>query len=530
MRADKAPLGEDNQSVSLGKRTAKSASAILVSRAFTFVAVGLSFIFIVRLLGPSTYGIYTLALAMAGTVGALGDFGLSSMVMKFIPQTISRHNMKEVRSIYVNSLAVLLIETMAFSILSVILGSMIATYMLHDAQYSYVFQIASFNIVLSMLYVFTYSTLIALGRNRQIVSIVVMQSAIQAVLSVIFALLGFGALAPLFGLFIGYAVATVYAHMLIMKGFAGIRPTKGIETKRWKPMLKFSLPISLSVVAGTFATNISLLVLGYFTASFVVGNFGLTFKFANMFDVFLGAIGAALLPAFSIALASKEMRKKITEYYNYSVYFALIFAAPIILYLIILSTPFSYTLFGSVYSLAPYYISAMSVGIILIMITAYTTNLMVSLGMVKSLLKANVMGAIIQIALLPVLIPLFQGLGLAILMFVLVPAIVDMLFLRSINRKFKISLDAKPILKVTLAAIVSSLFILPLVYVFGGANIPLLIAAFVEQLFVYPIMLVLIGGVDKRILETIKGITWSIPILGRIVEYLVFYATLFLRV
>ncbi|MGC8537889.1 MAG: oligosaccharide flippase family protein [Candidatus Micrarchaeia archaeon] len=55
-----------------------------MSKVFSFLFVGVAFILITRILGPTGYGVYVLATAIAGVFGSVGNFGIATALNRFI--------------------------------------------------------------------------------------------------------------------------------------------------------------------------------------------------------------------------------------------------------------------------------------------------------------------------------------------------------------------------------------------------------------------------------------------------------------
>ncbi len=70
----------------VGSATASVASLMVFGRFAAMFVSGITFIIVARLLGPSVYGIYVLAISYAGFFGGIADLGVSTALNKFIAQ------------------------------------------------------------------------------------------------------------------------------------------------------------------------------------------------------------------------------------------------------------------------------------------------------------------------------------------------------------------------------------------------------------------------------------------------------------
>ncbi len=521
-----------NSAMVLGRRTASIASSLFITKALTFLVMGLAFILIVRLLGPASYGIYTLALATAGFFGALGDMGVSTAFIKLIPQYMQKKNTGKIRSLLANGFVIMVIESGVFTILAFALSGFVAQNVFHAVSDTLALQLVSFTIILSVVWVGGYSTLIALGRGGSLAKAVSIQVMLQASISLALALLQFGAIAPIIGLLVSYLGGAAYSISASYPRTQSKEKTV-VSTAEWKKLLSFSLPIGISSalngVSSTLVANISIIILGFYSTALVLGNFGAAYKAISLFDVLLGSIGLAILPFFSVALSSKKITRQINKYYNYSIYFALLFAAPIIFYIVFLSQPFSYTLFGATYSAAPLYMAIMAIGTLLIVVNTYTTNLLIGAGKVGKVLKYNLIVAAVQLLLVWLVVPNFAGLGLVLLMFIVMPLLSNVLFLNRAKISFNASLEYGTLGKVLLSALISALLTVPLQLLLGSNSIPLLIASAALVLVVYPVIISLLKGVDRERLSILNRVTRGLPVFGQLMRLLTGYTSIFLR-
>ncbi len=491
--------------------------------------MGLAFILIVRLLGPSSYGVYTLVIATAGFFGAFGDLGLSTMFVRTIPQYVAKKQFDKVKSTLVNGYAILIIESGLFTILAFALSGFVATSVFHTPSDTFALQLVSLTIILSVMWSASYNVLIGLGKGGKLIKVVIVQGLLQAFVSIALVVLGLGAIGPILGLITSYAASAIYGAWLILQE-PGIRQDKmGFALKSWSGILHFCVPVGLSVTITSLVTNFSLIVLGWYASSAVIGNFGAAYKAIGVFDVLLGSIGIALLPFFAVALIDKKITKEISKYYNYSLYFVFLIAAPIVFYIVMLSKPFSFTIFSGTYTLTPLYLALMSIGTLIIVVGSTTSNLLIGAGKVRKVLKYNIIAAIVQIILLPILVQPLTGLGLVLLMFIIIPVLTGILFVNGAQEILKINLDLRMLTKVSIAAIISMLFIYPLVLAFGTNYIPLLAAAGVEQILLYPAIVSLFGGIDKERLKILDRVVGELPVFGSIMHLLTAYTSVFLR-
>jgi O-antigen/teichoic acid export membrane protein len=520
---------DQSSAMMLGKRAATVASSVFIGKSINFISLGLAFILIVRLLGPVSYGVYTLAIAVAGIFSLFFDFGVGTALIKFIPQYMDKGDIDKTETLLINGYTIIAIVGVVFTLLAFLLSGFVAQSVLHDIADTTALQAASFTIIASLMWNVSYQVLIALGKSGRIAIAVAIQALVQAIVSLALVLMGFGALGPIIGLVASYATATVFALYVIIKHM-GLKLSKlRLDVSKWGELLRFSMPICLSQVSPTLANNLSLAMLGFYSTVVVVGNFGAAYKAMILFDVPLGSIGLALLPLFAVTISNKKITKKLSKYYNYILYYSFLLIAPMVFYIVLLAKPVSYTIFSATYTLTPLYLAIMAVGTFLSVISGTTSSLLIGAGESKRVMKYSIAAAALQVILLPVLLPSFSGAGLAVIMFIIVPIVYCLFYVTRVQKLLKTNVDLLLLAKLLVAAVISALFIIPLLLVMGSSYIPLIIIAAIEQIIVYPAIVSSLGFVSREKLETLDRVANSIPVFGYLIRFLTNYTSLFVR-
>lgn len=516
----------DSEVSAIGAETASTATFVLIGKFSSIIFLGLAFIALARLLGPSGYGIYALALAVSGLFGSVGNLGVSTALNKFIPEHLHRKDKGAVEDLLANSFAVTLITGIIFAVISFSISGLIATYVFHNPSYTIFIEIASISILSSMLFGASYSALLGFNKGSHIAAISTMQAVLQAGIAILLVLLGLGPAGPIIGLIIGYSAAFVYSLYLIYvknKLRMFVMPSK----ESIKKIFRFSLPVAGANAVQSVTSNLSLIVLGIFATTFVIGNFGVASRVNSLIDVISGSISVSLLAMFSTTLVNKRTRKNIGRFFNYTIYYSVLMLAPILLFIAVLAKPFSYVAFSGVYSIAPLYIAIMSIGTLAGLAGGYASTLLISAKEVKAVLKYNLIIAAIQLILLPIILPVLNGLGLIIILYAITPLLTDVFFIAKSVKLYKFNFDSKKLILILAANVVTMLLITPAILILGNNFIPLLIVAAIELILIYPIALGLFGAVKRKDLRIISQMTSKVPVMGRIMLIMLNYTAHF---
>ncbi|MDE1767795.1 MAG: oligosaccharide flippase family protein [Candidatus Micrarchaeota archaeon] len=510
------------KSVELGSKAASMASYVLFGKLFTLILVGVAFILVSRKLGPEQYGIYTLATAFAGIFGTVGYFGTGTALQKFIAQYNKSKSHEEANHLVSNALVIVLVTGSILVAAFLALSSLISQYVYHTAAMSFIIDAISIWIITAMLFGTMYDALIGFGGGRDVAILAFGQSFFQAVIAIGLAYLGFGALAPIYGLVFGYMLGFFVGLYLVFKN--NNINLKMPSRSYMKMLFSFSVPVAISNIFGSIASNIGLIYLGYFVSTAVIGNIGIAARTNSFVSLVFDSVGLAILPVYSAALSDKRASKDIGKMYGYTIYFAILLVAPALFYMAAFSTPFSQLLFGSNYSSAPLYISIASVGLLVGIIGTYANTLFLSSGQVKLSLGYNAAIYTVLLLLLVLVIPTFGGLGYAIVSFVAIPFLVDVLFVVKLRKLYKLDLKLNKIARLVLASLIPTVVFVLLGNYVGG--VPLLAISFVGILVSYPLLAVLLGGADQGDINTIKQLSSGIPLVGMAIDMLANYASM----
>ena len=526
-RYDSTAGGEEEAS-EIGSKTASTVSFVLVGKLASFILAGIAFIIVARILGPGTYGIYTLALAVSGFFGSVGNFGVSTALNKFIPEYMYRKDRRSLESLLANGYLITLLAGVALAAVTMALSGTIAHLLFHNLSYSYFIDLAALSILSSLLFGASTSALLGFNNGAHVAAITGIEALFQSAISIALVLGGLGAAAPIIGIvagqFIGFASSMYFIYVK-----NGIRALARPSVKEMKRIFRFSLPIAGSGLVQTVASNFSLIVLGAFATTVVVGNFGIASKTNSLIDIISGSISVSLLSMFSATVARRKSVRTVARLFNYTMYYALVLLAPILLFIAVLAKPFSYVAFSGVYTTAPLYILIMCVGLLAGLAGTYATTLLISASKVKEVFKYSAAVALIELALLPVAVPLFKGVGLAVLVYIVAPLVTDALFIWKSNKLFRLNFDFGKLCRISLANAVPLALLAPLMLLWGSNYILLLVTGAVEMLAVYPITLGLFRGIDSTDVKRIRRMTASIPFIGGAIGVLTGYAAAFLR-
>jgi len=518
------PGYEGSNATELGINSASVATFIVFSKAFSIIVGGLTFIIVARLLGPSGYGIYTIAMGMAGFIGAFGSISIGQYLNKYIPELSLKGEKERIKDILGVALLITLILILAVVLVSSFFIKQILYYFFHSTVTGLVVYTSLIYLIFSTFFGLGVNILISFADGKGSAIAQVINISFQAAFSISLVLLGYGALGAIVGCMLGLFFGFIY-QILRIKKYSSIRFNNVFDEA--KKMLGFSIPLTASSIIGSLVNNFSVLYLSIFFLPSVVGLYGVASKIGTYIDLVTGSISAILIPMFSAVIANKEIKERLGKFYNYSIYFGMLFAIPIVIYIVIFSNALVTSVFTSTYKGASLYMALIGFGILLGLFASYASSLAVSAGYIKKVFEYGIATSAIELLSLLILVPLLSVNGLIIAIYYVGGIIADTFYLNFIRRvlKIKIQLNLAGVIAANLAL---ALLFMPILFLNIKATYQLLLGL-IAIIFIYPILLGLFNAISMKELELLRKVLYKLPVIGIWLSAIIIYAELFQR-
>lgn len=499
--------------ISAAKNTIIFVSSKIIGAFSSFILI----IFLARFLGADNFGVYSIIFSFYLILGIGGSFGIGTMFRKKL--TKHSNSMQIINSGYFIALIIGII-IFIFSFLS---SNFFAG--LYHQNISLDLKIVSISFLLFILYNLTLSCLVGLNKIKQasIANLFYYLSQLFAV--IILVLLGYQIFGAIMGLLISIITGLIISLIYLIKSInlKFILPSKKIL----KEILSFSFPVMISNVSVLGLTNFAVMFLAVYVIPFKIGNYSAAFRLSRIIEVLLLSSTFILLSTFSTIFNNKHLKEKLNAIFNNSLYYTLIFLIPLIVYLVSSAVPLSSLLFSSQYSLAPHYFQIMIIGFGILIITNFSTTLLISYGDTKKFMKYQLLIILIEFLLLLIFTPIFKIISTIVILFIIFPILSNIIFLKVLSNQFSIKLYPK-ILKLLIPGIIlfailyiSSYFIYSKIIII--VNLILVIA-------LYPILLVVFNLINQNNIDFIRKIENNIRVIKYIIEPLLKYTEFYLKI
>ena len=485
----------------LGVSTAKRGVIYVGGEIATSVITLVLLIFLARVLQPSSFGLYSIAVAFSTFLGIAGNFGMGTAFRKMLPE-LRAHESSRINGILANGYYVAMSLGLAIAVAGFLLSHLIAVNLYHNASLTAALQIAAIAEFVSVIFNLGQAALVGLGLVREATVANVAYSAFYLVGSVLLVVMGYGVAGAVSGMLLGLAVGAAVGvwYTLRKTGVSGWRASRATA----KEVTSFSAPVVASNVAMQGVMNFSVLFLGIFAITSVVGNYGSAYKLARFVDLMMASVTFILLAAFSRALSDKSIADRIGSIYNNSLYYTALLVLPIAAYGIALAKPLVSLLFSAHYLDAPFYFAVIVAGMAVGMIGLYAGTLIIGNGDTRRFMKYQIFAVALQLVLLVLLTPVYKALGVLLALFVITPIALDIVYIRALNEQFRIKHRFGGLGRVALASVLLGLVMFAVAYAMHQSWWALVVDLAVLVLLT-PALLSLVRGVTRKNLEFMES-------------------------
>jgi len=304
-------------------------------------------IFIARLLGPSDYGLISVALIFPAMLSGLTDLGISEALIRFAASS------KREKYIATGLLFKLLMGVFS-SLLIYFFAEPIASQMLLRPYLEPLLKILSVYTASNVVLGGIASALIGLGRYGINAMLLVVQNALRVFVTLALILVGMGLYGAVLGFSVSYAISSALAFVLLWR-YSGFSPTKA-KVAAFKPMISYSLPLYTPLILSLPLNQYYNLLLAWFVTNEEIGNYTIATNLLAPLALIGGSLSTAIFSAFSKSLS----RDRANTALNRTILYSTVIIAPISLALIVFCQPITYVVYGEGYALAPQYLALLA--------------------------------------------------------------------------------------------------------------------------------------------------------------------------
>jgi hypothetical protein len=248
----------------------KGGMIVFLSAVLSQVLTLVTSMWITRALGPDQYGLYSLSLSVLVPIISLASLGLDQTIVRFMPVFVGRQENDRVKGVLYSSWEMASATSLMLAAMVAILAPLMADKVFHDSRMSFVLR------ALTLTIPFTVLTNIALSATRGLkvmhfdAGIRVARTLFRLVIwGVALYLLQNPLRAAVYGTVSAQAITAALTFGLVFWVFRAFLRSN-IE-RMYKMLLKYALPLTLSVLMYSLIPRIDQLLLGTLVETRIVG-------------------------------------------------------------------------------------------------------------------------------------------------------------------------------------------------------------------------------------------------------------------
>lgn len=295
------PTGQDApQAPGSGSGLVRKTGLSLLTQAITATATAILTLFLIRVLEPAEYGVFSLVMAITGLLLLPADFGISGSAARFIAE--GRSNIRAVAAIFADALRLKLVISLVLGLALVALAGVVAD-IFRTPELTLPLQIAAVGLVGQSLMLLFTSAFLAVGRIGSNLRLVAGESIVELSASVVIVLAGAGAAGAATGRSIGYAVGAIVGALLAARAFGRTAVRPGLKPRSgYRRLVRYAG--ALFVVDGAFAlfNQIDILLIGRLLGSASVGLFAAPLRLCTVLHYPGLAVSNAVSPRVARAV------------------------------------------------------------------------------------------------------------------------------------------------------------------------------------------------------------------------------------
>jgi len=469
-------------------------------------------IVIARLLGPSNYGLYAIALTGPTLIATFRDWGINSAMVKYSAQYNNENNVAKIKSIFASGILFEVVLGLSLAALSFFLSHFLAV-SLNRPTIAPLIQIASFFILTGALINTAIAAFTGMERMHLYSVMLIIQSIVKTALIVALVALGFGTLGAITGFTVASLIAGLTGMLLMWTMYQSLH--KPIHSKleiraTITYMFKYGLPVSISAILGGFLAQFYNYILAFFVLNnAIIGNYNLALLFMVLITFFSAPATTMLFPAFS-KLDPEKDREPLKSVFRYSVKYAALVVVPVAAMVMALAQPAIGTIFADKYAQAPLFLASLSIGYLFSALgTLSMGNMLNGQGYTTFNLKLTILTATIGFPMGFVLIYKFGVIGL------IITTLTDNLpslfiGLRFIKKHFGASVDWVSSAKIVASSAIASILTYGFISYLPFSNVIRLIIGVVVFLVVFMLAALVTRSIDRTDVTNLREIVNSL--------------------
>ena len=500
---------------------------LFVGEFLSTILYALAAILMARLLGPSGYGLYTLALVIPNLTVNLIGLGVDYAAARFPAKFRSENKPGAAVAILRSIIAFKSLTALLASLACLALADWLASILLNRSDAVGYLRLGLAFVVFQAVWSLLYYAFTGLDEAEKSALMKISAASIKVVAAPVLIVLGYGVAGAIMGHYLGIAVAAIAGTILLLKCCKRLEPKavwEGREenslSRELRLVLSYGLPLYIATAITILISQLRFIFLAYNVPDRDIGGFQAALNFSALFLVFFTPIMTSLLPAFS-KLGSDNGSRGLELLFNTSVRSSSLLMTPLSIAVMILSPQLMEVIYGHGYRQASPYLTLYAASFLFVGVGyGILGSLFNGVGETGLTLRLNLVNLL---AFLPTAYALTSRLGvMGLLASILFSNLISSIYgLFAARKRLGLRLRAKGLHKIYLSAFTASI---PSILVSKFADLPslaTLLAGGATYLIAYFTALTILRSVSRMDLESLGKAFSGVPLISSIISFLV---------
>jgi O-antigen/teichoic acid export membrane protein len=501
----------------IAQKATRGGLFLFIGNASSTVILAVGAILVARLLGPFSYGLYTLTVTIPVLLVALADAGMNFALVRLPARLRSEgDHARANRLVKLGFLLKLAISTAA-SIVCYAGSALIASIVLNRPEVTPFIQLASLMILFQAIYEATNNIFIGQDLMHYSASIQILQATLKGALAPVLVFLGLGITGAIWGYVLALAAAGLTgATLLFTRHVRSSGQTTSLASTELRTLLGYGLPLYAATILSVFLAQYQNIVLAHFASNVEIGNFGATWNFTTFMMILTYPITTSMFPMFS-KMDPKSQRSDLARGFVLAVKYSSLLVIPASVAVMLFSRDLIYLTYGSSYTFAPQYLVLLSV-LYLFSVISYLVlgSFLNGVAQTGTVVRMSVLTLVVYLPLGPALAWLWGPYGLLVA-YILANGASTIYGIRQTSVKFDARPDLKSGARILLAGLAAAVPTIALIQLdrMGVGSINLIVGGLL-YLLVYLTLAPILGAVEEQDilnLRTLLGGTRIVAVL-----------------
>ncbi|KGK98092.1 hypothetical protein LI82_10155 [Methanococcoides methylutens] len=398
------------------EKIAKGSTIILIG---TMVSLLLGFIgrlILIRFTTQYDFGIYCLALTLVSILTTISTMGLGEGSTRYIAYLKGKSKNKLIPNAIISSIVITLSSSALIFIIAFFFSDFIATNIFHSSELSNIINI----FLITIPFTAFSGIIISIFRSFDQFTIkVYFNDIMKPIIHIIFLGIVVFFARSLSGMASAYLMSIIIPSIIISIYFLkkhklfGVEDFQFIDKSMIKELLTFSIPLLAVSIILTLMSWTDTLMLGYFKTAKDVGIYNSAVPLANLLTIIIGSLSFVYVPVMS-QLYGKNQIRELGRSYVVSTKWCFIGTLPLFFILFVFPDFILNLFFGPRYISASIVLQILSLEFIINSYFGLNYYTLMTVGKSKFLMNCSLVGAVMNILLNIILIPIWGVAGAAI--------------------------------------------------------------------------------------------------------------------